>query len=99
MVGAKGEVASLALLPSASGSSSECLGAPELRTGRHDHTVRFSIAALLALLPPGVAIAFVKATSSPRDANVGGALFLALGVVVGLTLAGVFLARSSCARR
>ena len=63
--------------------------------GGHHHTVRIAIAAVLALLPPFLAIVFVKATSSPEDANVGGALYLALGVIVGVTLAAVYLARSS----
>ena len=57
--------------------------------------MRIAIAALLTLLPPLLAVAFVKVTSSPQDANVGGALYLALGVVMGVTLAAVYLARSS----
>ncbi|HSH60003.1 MAG TPA: hypothetical protein VK988_10250 [Acidimicrobiales bacterium] len=61
--------------------------------------MRVAVAAVLALLPPVLAIAFVKVTSSPRDANVGGALYLALGIVVGFTLAAVYLARSGRGRR
>ncbi len=63
--------------------------------GGHHRTVRIAIAALLALLPSALAVGFVKATSSPQDANVGGALYLALGLVVGVTLATVYLRRSS----
>ena len=57
--------------------------------------MRIAIAAVLALLPPVFAVAFVKATSNPEDANVGGALYLALGVIVGVTLAAVYLSCSS----
>jgi hypothetical protein len=46
-------------------------------------------------LPPVLAIAFVTATSSPQDANVGGALYLALGLVIGVTLAAVYIRRFS----
>ncbi|MDP8974923.1 MAG: hypothetical protein M3N28_00845 [Actinomycetota bacterium] len=56
--------------------------------------MRIAIAAVLALLPPLLAVAFVQATSSPQDANVGGALYLALGIIIGLSLAAVYLARS-----
>ncbi len=61
--------------------------------------MRAGIAAVPALLPPIAAVAFVKFTSSPRDANVGGALFLILGVVAGLAMAAVYLTLSSQGRR
>ncbi len=67
--------------------------------GRHNDAVRVCVAALVALLPPVLALAFVKVTSSPRDANVGGALYVALGIIVGLTLAAVYVARSARRRR
>ncbi|MDP8974919.1 MAG: hypothetical protein M3N28_00825 [Actinomycetota bacterium] len=61
--------------------------------------MRAGIAAVLALLPPIAAVAFVKLTSSPRDANVGAALFLIFGVVAGLAMAAVYLTLSSQGRR
>ena len=63
--------------------------------GRHHHALRIVIAVLLVLLPPVLALAFVRATSSPQDANVGAALYLALGILMGVVLAAVYLARSS----
>jgi hypothetical protein len=56
--------------------------------------MRVVIAGRLVLLPPIAAVVFVKATSSPRDANVGGAFYLVLGVIVGVALAALYLRRS-----
>ena len=57
--------------------------------------VRAAVAAGLTVTPPILAVLFVKATSSPRDANVGGAFYLALGVALGIAAAVVYLRRSS----
>ncbi len=51
------------------------------------------IALILLVLPPTGAIAFVTVTSTPRDANVGGALYLVAGAIAGVALAAGYLSR------
>jgi uncharacterized membrane protein YccC len=43
---------------------------------------------------PLVAVAFVKLTSTPEDANVGGAFYVAVGFVAGIALAVTVLRRT-----
>ncbi len=56
--------------------------------------MRYFIALTLLVIPPTIAVAFVKATSTPQDANVGGAFFLLGGLIVGIALS-VWYIRSS----
>ena len=54
--------------------------------------MRWVLALTALALPVVLAVAFVKATSSTTDANVGGAFYVAIGLLVG-AVGGVIVLR------